>query len=144
MSKIIQAIATSTPTVIGIVIGAVLTYGLGALSRRHQEKREDETRWYEARLRTYGDFQGGLIRASVLANYPTVDHDDFKRLLQEIGSSLGQISLVGSTEVNDAAKTLFHVIMHELRQLPGKAMDETTITGPRVAFELAARKDLGR
>jgi hypothetical protein len=35
---------------VGVALGVVLTYGLSALSRRHQEAREDKTRWYQARL----------------------------------------------------------------------------------------------
>jgi hypothetical protein len=36
-----------------VALGAGLTYGFGALNRRHQETRENETRWYETRLQAY-------------------------------------------------------------------------------------------
>jgi membrane protein YqaA with SNARE-associated domain len=42
--------------IIGVVVGAFLTYLFGALTRRRQEKREDRTRWYERRLQAYIEF----------------------------------------------------------------------------------------
>jgi len=52
MADIPQVLATYD-ALVGVALGAGLTYGLGALNRRHQEKREDATRWYEARLDAY-------------------------------------------------------------------------------------------
>jgi hypothetical protein len=40
---------------VGVALGAGLTYGFSALNRRHQEARENETRWYEKRLQVYID-----------------------------------------------------------------------------------------
>jgi membrane protein DedA with SNARE-associated domain len=44
---------TGGATIVGVVAGAGLTYWLGTLNRRHQERRGDKTRWYEARLQAY-------------------------------------------------------------------------------------------
>jgi hypothetical protein len=49
MADIPQVLATYD-ALVGVALGAGLTYGLGALNRRHQEAREDKTRWYQARL----------------------------------------------------------------------------------------------
>jgi hypothetical protein len=40
----------------GVAIGAGLTYWLGALNRRHQDAREDATRWHDTRLKAYLDY----------------------------------------------------------------------------------------
>ena len=55
MADIAQVIATYD-ALVGVALGAGLTYGFGALNRRHQEKRENETRWYEKRLQLYIEF----------------------------------------------------------------------------------------
>jgi hypothetical protein len=49
MADIPQVLATYD-ALVGVALGAGLTYGFGALNRRHQEAREDKTRWYQARL----------------------------------------------------------------------------------------------
>jgi membrane protein YqaA with SNARE-associated domain len=53
MADIAQVLATGGTALVSATAGAVLTYWLGALNRRHQEKREDDTRWYETRLKAY-------------------------------------------------------------------------------------------
>jgi membrane protein DedA with SNARE-associated domain len=53
MADIAQAVVTGGMGIAGVAIGAGLTYWLGALNRRHQEAREDRTRWYEARREAY-------------------------------------------------------------------------------------------
>jgi len=52
MADIAQVLATYDPLV-GVALGAGLTYGFGALNRRHVEKREEATRLYEARFQAY-------------------------------------------------------------------------------------------
>jgi hypothetical protein len=49
MADIAQALVTGGTALVSAAAGAGLTYWLGALNRRHQEAREDATRWYEAR-----------------------------------------------------------------------------------------------
>jgi hypothetical protein len=53
MAEVAQALITGATALVSAAVGAGLTYWLGALNRRHQEAREDETRWYEARLHAY-------------------------------------------------------------------------------------------
>jgi hypothetical protein len=65
MADIAQVIATYD-ALVGVAIGAGLTYGFGALNRRHQEAREDRTRWYEARLQAYTDLQRAVGSGDVL------------------------------------------------------------------------------
>ena len=55
MTDIPQVLATYDPLV-GVALGAGLTYGFGALNGRHQEARANETRWYEADVRRTGRF----------------------------------------------------------------------------------------
>jgi hypothetical protein len=53
MADMAQAVVTGGTALVSAAAGAGLTYWLGALNRRHQEARENETRWYEARLQAY-------------------------------------------------------------------------------------------
>jgi hypothetical protein len=59
MADIPQVLATYD-ALVGVALGAGLTYGFSALSRRHQEAREDKTRWYQARLAAYTEFYQAL------------------------------------------------------------------------------------
>jgi hypothetical protein len=52
MADVAEVLATYD-ALVGVALGAGLTYGFSALSRRHQEKREDKTRWYQARVAAY-------------------------------------------------------------------------------------------
>jgi hypothetical protein len=59
MADIAQVLATYD-ALVGVALGAGLTYGFSAMNRRHQEAREDKTRWYQARLEAYADFYRAL------------------------------------------------------------------------------------
>jgi hypothetical protein len=52
MADIAQVIA-NYDALVGVALGAGLTYGFGALNRRHQEKQEEATRLHEARFQAY-------------------------------------------------------------------------------------------
>jgi hypothetical protein len=49
-----QVLATGGTTIVGVATGAGLTYWFSALNRRHQEAREDATRWYDDRTPVVG------------------------------------------------------------------------------------------
>jgi ABC-type branched-subunit amino acid transport system permease subunit len=64
MADIAQVLVAGGTTIIGVAVGAGLTYWFNTLNRRHQEAREDRnrrhqearedrTRWYEARREAY-------------------------------------------------------------------------------------------
>jgi hypothetical protein len=59
MADIAELIATYD-ALVGVALGAGLTYSFSALSRRRQEAREDRTRWYQARLAAYTEFYQAL------------------------------------------------------------------------------------
>jgi hypothetical protein len=56
MTDIEQWLARLDSAVVGAPIGAALTYLTSALNRRHQEEREDKTRWYNTQV-------GGVLGA---------------------------------------------------------------------------------
>jgi hypothetical protein len=56
MAEVAQALTTGVTALVSAAVGAGLTYWLGRLNRRHQEAREDATRWYEERLGAYVAF----------------------------------------------------------------------------------------
>ena len=59
MADVAEVLATYD-ALVGVALGAGLTYGFSFLNRRHQEAREDKTRWYQARLDAYADFYRAL------------------------------------------------------------------------------------
>jgi hypothetical protein len=56
IADIAQVLATGGTALVSAAAGAGLTYWLGGVNRRHQEAREDRTRWYEERLGAYVAF----------------------------------------------------------------------------------------
>jgi type II secretory pathway pseudopilin PulG len=64
------ALVTGGAAIVGVVAGAGLTYWLGAMNRRHQEEREDKTRWYEARLQAYIKLNHALDDMTTLLFHP--------------------------------------------------------------------------
>jgi hypothetical protein len=66
MADIAQALVTGGTALVSAAAGAGLTYWLGALNRRHQEEREDATRWYEARLNSYVALTQAVSRIAML------------------------------------------------------------------------------
>jgi hypothetical protein len=59
MADMAQVLA-AYDALLGVALGAGLTYGFGALNRRHQKAREDRTRWHQARLEVYSEFYRAL------------------------------------------------------------------------------------
>jgi hypothetical protein len=49
-AQVIAQVVATYDALVGVALGAGLTYGFGALNRRQQQAREDKTRWYQARL----------------------------------------------------------------------------------------------
>jgi hypothetical protein len=78
MADIAQALVTGGTALVSAAAGAGLTYRLGALNRRHQEARENETRWYEARREAYGVLLIAAHRVSLATT------SGFERSLDEL------------------------------------------------------------
>ena len=84
MAEVAQALTTGVTALVSAAVGAGLTYWLGALNRRHQEAREDRTRWYEERLKAYVSLPQA-ISSSVAATFATdISHEQFERPLVEL------------------------------------------------------------
>jgi hypothetical protein len=82
MANLAQVIATYD-ALVGVALGAGLTYGFGALNRRHQEAREDKTRWYQARFKAYTDFYVTVTNIWFSAVHGEHTLEDQKKLPQE-------------------------------------------------------------
>jgi hypothetical protein len=119
---------------VGAALGAGLTYGFGALNRRHQEAREDKTRWYQARLEAYSEFYRAISDWWILAVRQQSTHDDREKLVSRLSNALGLIQFVGSPEASLAAYALFKEVMKD---------SEDEARSNFGAFVFAARKDLG-
>jgi hypothetical protein len=143
MADIGQVLATGGTTIVGVAVGAGLTYWFSALNRRHQEAREDTTRWYEQRLRAYTEFYTVAFDGLVLAmqSVEEANFEEHKASARMLTAALSSIRLVGSPEVIQEANQVMNTTLAQLRNRgkPQEGVFWTTLN----AFEAAARKDLG-
>jgi hypothetical protein len=112
MADIPQVIATYD-ALVGVALGAGLTYGFSTLNRRHQEAREDKTRWYQARLDAYADFYRALTDWWVFGVREQSNQEELEKLVSRLSNALGLISFVGSPEVALVAYDLFKEALKE-------------------------------
>jgi hypothetical protein len=159
-----QVLATGGTTIVAGAVGAGLTYLFATLNRRHQEAREDQTRWYEARREAYGAL---LITASRVArnllDTPGKPELSLGEMLDEVIATLGAVRLVGSPSARAAAENLVVAVLadahaygknvrklaetsedeeswkEQLKGLPGAVHTPAAIR----VFEETARRDLG-
>ena len=99
MADIAQVLATYD-ALVGVALGAGLTYGFSALNRRHQEAREDKTRWYEERLKAYVEFTRAAIEAGFRLKGDSVE--DWSTITERFESAVGTMMLISSPEVHSA------------------------------------------
>jgi hypothetical protein len=120
--------------------GAGLTYWLGALNRRHQERREDETRWYETRLQAYIGFYKVVWEAFIRYRKERASQEEAEAFIQRLLAELGTIHFVGSPEVIEVAERIFRLTIGDLRKESkgDNYVDELDL------FQTVARRDLGQ
>jgi hypothetical protein len=126
--------------VIGVIVGAFLTYLFGSLTRRRQEKRDEKTRWYDARLQAYVELYQAAYDAYFTAygNRPSTEVSS--TLGQRLLTAVGTIHFVGSPEVIESAEKVLDDALEELgsdRDMRGDFLDTLEL------FQAVARKDLG-
>jgi hypothetical protein len=157
--------------IIGVVVGACLTYLFALLTRRHQEAREDRTRWYEARLKAYAEFLG-LMQAGRRAMH--IQRGDLEQLneqlrnlkgfKEQLDAAAGAVRLVASRDVVRETGNVALVWAARADELATMAAEMAAMDDPALAtalvtnrkfpdddrfvsaiveFERAARKDLG-
>jgi hypothetical protein len=139
MADIAQVVA-NYDALVGVALGAGLTYGFGALNRRHQEAREDKTRWYNARHEAYVELYHVAYDAAinVFGKRPSVEAR--YRFGQKLTNAAGKVALVGSPEVVKAALRVLKQANEELAKdepLQGDFLVELHL------FLGMARRDLG-
>lgn len=134
-----EVLATGGMAIVAGTVGSALTYWFGVLNRRHQEAREKDTRWYEARFNAYVELSRGIFDVQLL-NILDVPREDRQQFLRRLTGALGAIRLVGSPETSDAAQDLFDEIMEHLG---AEEYDEARLEEVVTKFKAVARKDLG-
>ena len=119
MADIPQVLATYD-ALVGVALGAGLTYVFGAFNRRHQEARENETRWYEQRLQAYVDFYRGYAELYWATSNKQPTRDLRKEETKKLFSLLSVIDFVGSPKVREAAVQVVTVQVppHPCRRQP--------------------------
>lgn len=140
MSDVVQVIATGSFGIVGAVIGAGMAYWFGARTRKHQEDREDQTRWYEARFRAYAEFSQ-VVADSLAVLRGHGNEEEIAQLGSRLDLCVGQISLVGSQEVELSVMHVAKLFLDVLRT--NKLVDEREVAKEMALFHTYARKDLG-
>jgi hypothetical protein len=133
MADVAEVLATYD-ALVGVALGAGLTYGFSFLNRRHQEAREDKTRWYQARLDAYADFHRALSDWWLLGVRAQSTQDDREKLVGRLSNAHGLIQFIGSPEVALLSNALFKEAIEE---------GEDEAQSKLGVFVFAARKDLG-
>jgi len=97
MADMPQVLATYD-ALVGVALGAGLTYGFGALNRRHREAREDRTRWYQARFEAYSAVPEVLTKGVAIATRGARTGGR-QRVLGRHDGNDGRMRFVGSDEL---------------------------------------------
>ena len=149
MADIGQVVATGVTTIVGVSLGAGLTYLFGSMNRRHQEAREDETRWHSTKLEAYAEFLSVAfhhiyldIRARAATEDPEdepMTTEDYKQAALALNAAWAPVRIVGSPEVIEAAN---HVVALAI-EVQGGAVDPKLWSTATNVFVAAARRDLG-
>jgi hypothetical protein len=85
MADIPEVLATYD-ALVGVALGAGLTYGFSALNRRHQEAREDRIRWYDARLKAYAEFSRAVSSKALFPSNESPTREERAKLREELAS----------------------------------------------------------
>jgi hypothetical protein len=139
MADIAQVIA-NYDALVGVALGAGLTYGFSALNRRHQEARENETRWYEKRFNAYSELSRAVLDAQLLAKLDAWDPEARQEFIMRLTRAVGEVRIVGSDEAAEAAWDVVGVVVDTLA---GDTSDEGHVSDVMTRFNDVARKDLG-
>jgi hypothetical protein len=142
MADISQVLAAGGTTIVGVAVGAGLTYLFGALNRRHQEAREDETRWYEARLQAYTNYYRVYFDALYSADDDTLTQDERLAVGRQLIGCVGPVVLTASEEASEAAVELARETATRVGM--GSEYNSKRLTELNEVFYRAARKDLGQ
>jgi hypothetical protein len=111
MADIAQTLATGGTALVSAAAGAGLTYWIGTLNRRHQEDREDATRWYTVRFQAYSELSRAMFNGALASLQEDRNRDDALEASRSLSAAVGQIRLVGSAEVVEAAERLLGTTM---------------------------------
>jgi hypothetical protein len=144
MADIPQVLATYD-ALVGVALGAGLTYWLGALNRRHQEAREDKTRWYEARLKAYIELSHAMGDMTMLLFHPEEPPPEARfEAMEALHSAQRTIHIVGSPNFFQEADALTSIAAHILQgPRPPTDEDKQLWTRKILEIESLARHDLG-
>jgi hypothetical protein len=126
--------------VIGVIVGAFLTYLFGALTRRRQEKREDETRWYETRLKAYSEFTALVLNLRVATRTREVSKEELNDFAKQLMAATAAMRLVASPRVLKQSEDFTHMAEAITKRA---SVTEGELFKALAKFEAAARNDLG-
>jgi hypothetical protein len=144
MADVGPALVAGGASIVGVVAGAGLTYWLGALNRRHQEEREDKTRWYEARLRAYVELNQAIANMTALLKQGQPPDKERQRIADEFDLACAAVRLVGSSKAAEEALVLYFASLRFLNDAEhGRPIDWPDWHGRAYEMQNLARQDLG-
>src|SRR6266511_2449071 len=123
MADIGGVLATGGIGIARVAVGSGLTHLFGSMNRRHQEAREDETRWHNTKLEAYCTFLGVVfqhlhlaLHAQAVAKDPDRElqttPEDYRQAVSALNAAVAPIRIVGPTEVVKAADRLVSATVH--------------------------------
>jgi hypothetical protein len=140
----IPQVITNYDALVGVAIGAGLTYGFSALNRRHQEARENETRWYEERFRAYVELNRAVTNMTNLLKQRPPAKEECQRATDAYELASAAVRLVGSPKAAEESDALYRVALRLLNDAQqGRHIFWSDWNGPVRAIQDLARKDLG-
>jgi hypothetical protein len=130
-------------SVIGVLLGAGLAYLFGTRSRHQQEERENDTRWYDARLQAYVGVSRAFTDSLTYMTRPTGKDEDERTVAQGFAYAVGAVRFLGSDEAKKTAGRLLIVVTDETKKGPEADPYSSDLGDALRAFEAAGREDLG-
>jgi hypothetical protein len=127
--------------VVGVVVGAVLTFvGQSILAARSIEHERENRLWRE-RTAAYSSFD--LASYDFMRAAHDSKPDELRAAHERVRRGLGPISILGGLAVVEAAKVVHRAasIVFAAEQVSEGLLDE--LTAARTAFKIAAKKELG-
>jgi hypothetical protein len=128
--------------ILGVIVGAGLTYWFGVRNRDHQEEREDRTRWYNDRLQAYLALSQAFARSIIYMTQPGRSQADTETVARDFAYAVGSIRLLGSDEVFNLGWKVLTEVGSEAAKENADPYAEHLGAALR-AFVAAARADLG-
>lgn len=135
------AVIGAIATIVGLLVGAVLSFRSAEILERRKWKREDALRFVEARRAVYAVFLGAITEATLSLDPSTgaPSRESLKRVFQ----AAAEIELVATAKVKATADYFARTVNRQLANPQQNAAPDDSWRLNRIAFVTAVRQELG-